>query len=88
LLYNEVRTICKKEGDKMKSAKCEISDAILNWVKQLPTFEYIGEKEINIVNEWISHSKIPTYNQIKILSEKLRIPFGYFFLDEPPKEEM
>ncbi len=37
-------------------------------------------------NEWESGLSKPTFKQAKKLAKKLRIPFGYLYLAEPPKE--
>ena len=37
-------------------------------------------------NEWESGLSKPTFKQAKELAKKLRIPFGYLYLAEPPKE--
>lgn len=37
---------------------------------------------------WLSNEQSPTLNQLNKLSKKVRIPVGYFFLNEPPKEEL
>lgn len=40
------------------------------------------------INDWISEESELTVNEINRLSKELKIPFGYFFLQEPPKEEV
>lgn len=37
------------------------------------------------IEEWINQTSMPTYRQLEELAKFLRIPFGYMFLDEPPK---
>lgn len=40
------------------------------------------------VLEWIDGSKKPTIKQLESFSKKVHIPFGYLFLETPPKEEL
>lgn len=38
--------------------------------------------------EWIEGEKKPTVKQLEDFSKKVYLPFGYFFLPEPPKEKL
>jgi Zn-dependent peptidase ImmA (M78 family) len=38
--------------------------------------------------EWIKGDKKPTVKQLEDFSKKVYLPFGYFFLSEPPKEKL
>ena len=38
--------------------------------------------------EWVSGNKKPTVKQLEDFSKKVYLPFGYFFLQEPPKEKL
>jgi Zn-dependent peptidase ImmA (M78 family) len=38
--------------------------------------------------DWIQGNKKPTVKQLEAFSKKLYLPFGYFFLQEPPKENL
>lgn len=40
------------------------------------------------VFEWIQGEKKPTVKQLEDFSKKVYLPFGYFFLPEPPKEKL
>lgn len=40
------------------------------------------------VVEWIEGAKKPTVKQLEDFSKKVYLPFGYFFLPEPPKEKL
>ena len=40
------------------------------------------------VQEWIEGRKKPTVKQLEAFSKKVYLPFGYFFLPEPPKEDL
>jgi len=63
-----------------------ISPEVVDWV-----IDQIGSdpKPLNalqILNEWKSETRTPTFNEIKRVSKKTRIPLGYFFLQRPPTE--
>lgn len=40
------------------------------------------------VHDWIEGTRKPTVKQLEDFSKKVHLPFGYFFLPEPPKEKM
>lgn len=40
------------------------------------------------VFEWTQGEKKPTVKQLEDFSRKVHLPFGYFFLPEPPKEKL
>ncbi len=40
------------------------------------------------VKEWIDGEKFPTIRQLENFAQKVYVPFGYMFLQEPPKEEI
>lgn len=69
--------------------RVEIKDDLIVWAieeSQLP-FDQIKAK-FPTVESWIDHSKDPTFTQLKSFSDYLHVPFGYFFLDEPPEREL
>lgn len=72
----------------MPSVYVEISPNILKWVLEQADAELLDTSLFLCVQQWIVGSKKPTFNQIEQLSRKTRIPLGYFFLDNPPKEEI
>jgi Zn-dependent peptidase ImmA (M78 family) len=43
---------------------------------------------LDILKEWRTGAKNPTFNEIEAVSKKTRIPLGYFFLQTPPKEKI
>lgn len=47
----------------------------------------MGEKEARI-HEWESGQKQMTFNQAMKYAEKAHVPFGYFFVDTPPVEQL
>ncbi|MDP4274888.1 MAG: ImmA/IrrE family metallo-endopeptidase [Bacteroidota bacterium] len=40
------------------------------------------------VKKWLNGEKTPTVKQLEDFSKKVHIPFGYLFLNEPPKENI
>lgn len=40
------------------------------------------------VKEWIDGTKFPTIKQLEKFTQKVHVPFGYMFLEKPPKEEI
>lgn len=40
------------------------------------------------VKEWIDGEKAPTIKQLEKFTQKVHVPFGYMFLQEPPQEEI
>jgi len=40
------------------------------------------------VTEWIVGTKKPTIKQLEDFTHKVHVPFGYMFLNEPPKEDI
>ena len=64
----------------------DIADSIYEWA--LNQTKYDGNPNaINQLLLWKNGTKKPTINQLEKISNTLGLPFGYFFLDEPPKEE-
>jgi Zn-dependent peptidase ImmA (M78 family)/transcriptional regulator with XRE-family HTH domain len=40
------------------------------------------------VEEWLCGNKYPTVRQLETIANKLHLPFGYFFFDNPPQEKI
>ena len=40
------------------------------------------------VKNWIEKAKVPTVKQLEEFARRVHIPFGYLFLQEPPKEQI
>jgi len=41
-----------------------------------------------IIQQWLEGEKMPTIKQLEDFSNKVHLPFGYFFLPEPPNEKL
>ena len=66
-----------------------INGEILKWAitragNELDTFLVSNPK----VKEWIDGEKDPTTKQLEKFTQKVHVPFGYMFLQEPPEEEI
>lgn len=44
------------------------------------------KKPADVVREWLAGDAAPTFRQAQDVARRLRIPFGYLFLAEPPEE--
>lgn len=69
----------------MTGMRVEVSSDILDWILRL-SGKYaanLNHKHQSQLDEWRTGRTKPTLNQIKDMSRKLHVPFGYFFLNEP-----
>ena len=71
----------------MPSLFVNIHPSILEWAMKKAQMGNVSNSVLNLIAKWISGKKSPTFNQIKDVSKKSGIPFGYFFLEKPPVEE-
>ena len=62
---------------------------ILHWALKRANIsaEHFGDQRL-LVESWLSGEKKPTIDQTRELSEKLAVPFGYFCLSEPPRDNL
>lgn len=72
----------------MSTVNIDIKPNIINWALKQIDKEQLGEKMLQNISKWINGDKKPTFNQVQELSKKTHIPFGYFFLAEPPVEDI
>ncbi len=47
-----------------------------------------AEEYKEAVTDWIAGEAKPTYRQLEAFARRAMVPFGYLFLDEPPREEL
>jgi len=64
----------------------EVSPTVLDWVIGQIGSDPTPLNALPLLNEWKRGIKSPTFNEIKTVSKKTRIPLGYFFLQRPPTE--
>ncbi len=72
----------------MPVVNVNIQPAIISWALSQSDEVKLGDKLMKNIREWLDGSKIPTFNQIEDFSRKSNIPIGYFFLQNPPVEEV
>ncbi|MDI6619350.1 MAG: ImmA/IrrE family metallo-endopeptidase [Clostridiales bacterium] len=65
-----------------------IAPEVMNWVMQRVEVEKISMPLFNNIQQWKTGNKKPTFNQVEKLSKATNIPLGYFFLKNPPKEDL
>lgn len=65
----------------------DINNDILVWAVERAgiSFEEAEKKSPNFF-KWLEGKKKPTLKQLQDFARKLHLPFGYLFLDNPPKE--
>lgn len=67
--------------------KVHIEKDVLEWVLQQCQNVAINDETTMLLDKWMTGEKTPTFNQVEKVSKAMRIPFGYFFLQEPPVED-
>lgn len=72
----------------MEANSVSIAPEMLNWVIAHIQTNSLPKQIIEYLNAWISGQKKPTFNQIEKVSKATGIPLGYFFLEQPPKEDI
>lgn len=79
-----------KRGCGEMSKKCNviISHSILDWVISHVQMEALTDQIANYLKDWYAGEKQPTFNQVETVSKATGIPFGYFFLSDPPIEDL
>lgn len=65
-----------------------ISQPILEWIVSHVQMENLTDKIVNYLEVWTRGEKQPTFNQVEQVSKATGIPFGYFFLSDPPTEDL
>jgi len=67
----------------------KINTNILTWAIDRAGYNIIEiTGQIPNVQKWIEGTKNPTVKQLEGFSKKVHLPFGYFFLPEPPQEKL
>jgi hypothetical protein len=66
-----------------------IQPEMLRWAINRAGFTVEGMTEkVPQLATWLDGTKLPTVKQLEDFSKKTYLPFGYFFLPEPPQEEL
>jgi Zn-dependent peptidase ImmA (M78 family) len=71
------------------STEVNINNNLITWAVERAGFD-IQDFAIRFpqVEDWLETRKKPTITQLEKFSKKVHLPFGYLFLNEPPKEEL
>ncbi|MGM8215895.1 ImmA/IrrE family metallo-endopeptidase [Bacillaceae bacterium W0354] len=69
-------------------ARVSVEPSVLLWAVERAGGIQSLEKRFPKINEWISGEMQPTLKQLETFAKAIAAPLGYFFLDEPPKEEL
>lgn len=72
----------------MPGVTFDISNSILDWISRHRSFSNLKTEMVHNIQNWKLGTKKPTFKQIESLSKATNIPFGYFFLQKPPKEDI
>lgn len=64
-----------------------IDPNVLDWVFKNTSKTFENQKAFQILEQWRIGEKAPTFNQVEDISKVLHVPFGYFFLRQPPQED-
>ena len=68
--------------------KVIIEKSTLQWALEQCENNNIKKEKIELIQDWLNNKKTPTFNKVDELSKSTGIPFGYFFLKEPPEEDL
>jgi Zn-dependent peptidase ImmA (M78 family) len=66
----------------------DISPEILNWVIAHVHSDAVPTFVTDYIEQWKTGEKKPTFNQVEKVGRATGIPLGYFFLHQPPKEDL
>jgi len=72
----------------MPEVRINVKPAIFEWALQNINFDELKTKFKDDYLLWMSGKKVPTFKQLEQFSNATKIPFGYFFLNTPPVEQM
>ena len=70
----------------MKGLTVKVEKDILDWITS-KVQSNLKKDTYEMLNNWRTGQKEPTFNQIESISRQLNIPLGYFFLKTPPQEK-
>lgn len=72
----------------MASIKVQIAPDLLQWILHQTSGMDLSASNYEYLESWANGTKEPTFAQIEKVSKGTGIPLGYFFLKEPPKEDL
>ncbi len=68
-----------------------VKPELIRWAQErsgLSDEELRAKQELSSYDQWLSGTRHPTIRQLQDLARITRAPFGYFLLDQPPKENL
>ncbi len=65
------------------SVRVPVNISIWDWVTRIGSLASLTPDDQRAIERWRAGESVPTVNQLSRFSRKLRVPFGYFFLDKP-----
>ena len=74
-------------------AKAHLNPRMLGWAVERADAE-VGDlatafkKPPETIEAWLDGSDAPTFKQAQRLAKRLRVPFGYLFVEAPPEEDL
>lgn len=74
-------------------ATAHVNPAVLRWAATRADVEPHDlsksmRQSISTIEGWLNGSSAPTFKQAQDLAKRLRVPFGYLFLADPPADEL
>jgi len=70
----------------MATIRVEPNPRVLAWAAERAGADLLNK--FPHFNEWRSGAKKPTLRQLEVFAKAASVPFGYFFLSEPPEEQL
>lgn len=71
----------------MPKVEVSINPGVLNWVLSQLFNNLAPQDAVDTLMAWKEGRKTPTFRKVAEISRKTHIPFGYFFMETPPREE-
>ncbi len=76
-----------------RMATAHVNPAVLRWAADRADTEPNDlsksmRQSISTIEGWLDGSSAPTFRQAEDLAKRLRVPFGYLFLTDPPPDEL
>ena len=68
--------------------RISVSEPVLRWALKRSSQKTGLEQKFPKLQEWISGNSKPTLHQLEALAKATSTPLGYFFLREPPDEQL
>lgn len=71
----------------MSKLTVNVAPDILDWIIS-KTGSNLSQTMLDKLQKWLNGEKEPTFRQVEEVSKATNIPFGYFFLNSPPNEDL